>query len=889
MARQASSPPRGTAWVLARMLPPAFRADILGDIYENFAADVTAVGRWRAVWRFRIELFSLVLLRLRGRVPKSFSSLRSPSRENIMASFVQDIRFALKRLVLRPGFALLVVLLLALGLGATTTLYTVLDGIFLRPVPYASGERLVSIGTTFSPDHTRLAAISLPNYEDVRESTDSVEAIGAVVSLNIVAMGSEGARKTPAAAFSEDFLSLLGVQPLLGRTLTASEHRGEGEPVALVSHGAWQRLFGGVSDLSGAEVRTPDETYRVVGVLPPDFIAPEAADVGGTDLWVPLGLVRDQIDERSTRMLAVIGRLAPTVELPQAQAELDALAARLATAYPESNAPGEEPFGIGVRSLRSETAGSFGTGYAILVVAVGLLFMIACVNIASLLLAQGRRRVAEVALRTALGAPRGRIVRQLLVESAVLAVLGGLAGVGVAYAGVAGFINVFPGSLPRAAEIGIDARVLGFAFGLSLLTGVGCGLAPALRLVRDRAAAPGDMRGTSDRSGRRFQSSLVMVEIAFAVVLLTTAGLLVNSFARLQSVDPGFDAAGLVVVRADPGAAGADWNGQREYALRAVEEVRSLPAVESAGVVVNLPLGRLNWRAGVTFEDGTATESGVNSRVISAGYLDTLGVPIVAGRDFNASDDVQAPPVVIVNETFVRRYLGAGPTLGRVLTFSKPFLGEQVAHTVVGVVGDMKERLNAEPAPEFYVPLEQNAWPNIKVVYRPRTEAASVAGDVLDALRRVDSGVPVDWQRSLDEVVGGTIGRERFLAQLLSIVAIVAVMLAAGGVFALVAHSVQGRRREIGIRMAVGANASTVVAMVLRQSLRLILAGLVIGLVGAALVGRLLASQLYEVAATDPLTYAIIALTFMAVAAIAAMIPARRASAIDPIHVLRSD
>ncbi len=862
---------------------------MLGDIYENFAMDVSAAGRWRAGLRFRAELLSLLLLRLRRRVPRGFSSLRSPLHETLMNSLLQDVRFALRRLVVRPAFALLVVLLLALGIGASTTLYTVLDGIFLRPVPYAGGERLVSLGTTFGPEHSRLASISLPNYEDVSSTTNSFEAMGAVTSLNIVALGPDGARKIPAAAFSDNFLSLLGVQPFLGRTLTAAEHRGEGEPVALVSHGAWQRLFGSATDLTSAEVRTPEETYRVVGVLPVTFVPPEAADLGGTDLWVPLGLVRDQIDERSTRLLAVIGRLAPASELPQVQAELDALAARLATRYPEANHPGDHAFGIGVRDLRSQTAGSFGAGYAILVAAVGLLFLTACVNVASLLFAQGRRRVSEVALRMALGAPRGRVVRQLLVESGVLSLLGGLAGIAAAYSGVGAFVRVFPGALPRAAEISIDARVLAFALALSLLTGVICGLAPALRLASRRGAAPGDMRGTTGPSNRRFQATLVAVEIAFAVILFTAAGLLVNSFVRLQSVDPGFDHTGLMVVRADPGAAGADWTAQRQYALRALDEVRALPGVASAGAVVNLPLQRLNWRAGLTFEDGTATDSGVNSRVISAGYFDTLGVRLVTGRHFSAADDVQAAPVAMVNEAFVRRYMSQGDALGRQVTFSRPFLEVQTAHTVVGVVADMRERLNAEPAPEIYVALEQNAWPNVKIVYRPRAGATSVAADVMDALSAAGSGVPIDWQRQMDELIGGTIAQERFLAQLLSIFALVAVLLAGGGIFALVAHSVQGRRREIGVRMAVGADAANVVAMVLRQSLRWIAAGITVGLLGSALIGRLLASQLYEIGGTDPLTYAAIAVTFALIATIAALVPARRASTIDPIHVLRSD
>lgn len=884
--------PRGIDWLLRRLLPAALRDEMLAEIEDSFARSYRTLGRRPARWRLRGEAASLILLRFRGRLPLEVPDhRRSPVRKNRMDSLLQDLRFALRRLRTRGAHASLTIGLLTVGLGATVTLYSVLDAIFLQPVPYPEARRLVAMGTTFAPEHDRLASISWPNYADVAASATSFEAIGAALPLNLVAAGPEQrAVKLRAAAYSEGFLSLLRVEPELGRMLTASEHRGDDSPVALISYGAWQRHFGGRSRLTELEIRSTEGAYPVVGVLPRDFVAPEAAGVGNAEVWLPAALVLDQIADRGTRVLGIIGRLGPGVEIGTAQAEIDALSQRLASQYPADNAPGGDAFGIGVRDLTEETAGEFGDAYRILLGAVASLLLITVVNVAALQLAQLPGRASEIALRDALGAGRGRIMRQLLIESSLLATLGGLLAIAFASLSIGAFVRAYPGSLPRAAEIALDGRAVAFAIGLALVTGIGCGMLPALRSVsaRVRPRISSARHGVTHR-GRRFAGALVVAEIALALILFTSAALLVNSFARLRGVDPGFEVEGLMALRADPGSAGLDTVAARRYVTDVLGDLRALPEVAAAASTVNLPLERVNWRPGITFENGDATDTGVNARVTSDGYFDTIGVPLVAGRDFDAVDDPRAPQVMIVNEAFVRRYLSEGDALGRRLTFAHPFSDAgAVEHEVIGVVADMNDRLDAGPVPEIYLPLTQTGWPNAKIVYRSdRPGPAGTA--VADVVEKISATVPIDWHRSLDEIVGAGVGQQRFLAQLVAVFATLAVLLANAGIYALVAHGLQARRHEIGVRMAVGARSGEVVRLLMRDSLRATGLGIVVGLAAASVTSRLLSSQLYGVGTVDGPTYAAVALSFAACATLAALLPALRATRIDAVRTLQED
>ncbi|MBI3450589.1 MAG: ABC transporter permease [Acidobacteria bacterium] len=807
-----------------------------------------------------------------------------------MAGILHDVRYAWRVLRQRPGFTATAVITLALGIGANTAMFSVIDAVLLRPLPYSDPDRLVYLNTTSEAAHASLWPISWPNFEDMREQNGALEMMSATRNVTLNLAEGDATERIEGARVSPNLLRLLGSPPGLGRDFIEAEGKPGAPATALLTHGFWQRRFGGDPGIVGRTVGLDGTRCTVVGILPKGLRYPEPT----TDVWIPL-VVTPAEAIRGNYLLRPIGRLKRGVSLAEANARTEAIAARLAKDYPDDNAT----MGVHLMPLKDRVVGDSAAPLRVLFIAVGCVLLIACANVASLLLARASGRRAELAVRSALGAGVARLVRQLLIESLLLSLIGAALGLALAWTGLPALTSLDRATLPRAAEISLDLRVLAFTLGVAVLTGVLFGLFPAWHLSRRpvadwiRGGAP--MRGGSDAGHRRVLGALVVAEIAVSLVLLAGAGLMTRSLGRLLKVDPGFSPEGLIAF--EMGASRAHYpeiKDQAELYRRTVERVASIPGVESAAAVHRLPL--FGFSSGTGFEiDGRPTprgEAGPNAdfRVVTPGYFRTMGIRLVEGRQFDDHDAPGSRDVVLVSESVARTHWPSESPVGKRIQLGAI---RDRWWTIVGVVGDVKLRgLDKEAgADAVYWTMAQNFFPNalrtVYVVARSKTPLAALEPAVRAAIRQVDAEEGMARPRPVSDVVSDSVSSQRLSAVLLFMFAALAAILAAVGLYGVMSYSVTRRTHELGIRMALGAESADLLRMVLRHGLALVGAGLAIGITAALALTRLIQSMLFDVSASDPVTLAGVSLILAGVALVATWIPARRASRLNPLAALR--
>lgn len=807
-----------------------------------------------------------------------------------METLLADVRYAMRTLRRAPGFTAVAVLTLALGIGANTALFSVVYAILVRPLPYEDAERVVRLDDVpRDADADSETRTSYPNFADWRVQARTFEAIAAYDGWSATLVGQGEPERLDAASVSASFFQVLGVRPALGRFLVREEDAPGAAKSVVLSHGLWRDRFGADAAVVGRQVRLNGTEYTVVGVAPAHFEDPGlgVGAAGEPRLWrSPPANWTEEGRGRGTRFLAVVGRLREEVPLARARAEMAGVMRRLEALDPQAN----RDRAARVVSLKEEMVAPVRPMLLVLLTAVGGVLLVACVNVANLLLARHTGRRRELVVRAAMGASRARLVRQLLVESLLLAFVGGAAGVALAWFAAGALVKLAAGELPRLQSAGLDAGVLGFAVLLSLATGVLFGAGPALHAARGDLQA--DLReagaGTGDRGQRRFRQLLVAAEVALTVVLLAGAGLLLRSLIRLQQVDTGIEPAGVLTLSLFPPSSGYETDERMaEFYTRVLGGMDVLPGVETSGAVNVLPMSGGFWQSGFEIEGRPASggdDPSAALRAASPGFFRALRIPLVRGRGLTPSDVYGAPPVAVVNRTAARRYWpGADPVGGRIVVSG-------TAREVVGVVGDVRESPTDPVEPAVYIPHAQApSWLTrfSAVVVRGGGGAASLAPAVRRTVWSVDGRVPVSQVRTMDAVVAETLAQPRFRTVLLLAFGSVAFVLAIVGVYGVIAYNVAQRTRELGVRMALGAGPRDVRWLVLRQGLPPVAVGLVVGLMAAVGAGRLVSSLLFGVDAADPLIFAAVPLVLLAASFAAGWLPARRAAAVDPIVSLR--
>ena len=801
-----------------------------------------------------------------------------------MSSFLDDVRYALRVFAKAPGFTLVAIVTLALGIGANTAIFTVVNSLLIRPLPYAAPDRLVMVWQDYRARGGPADEWATPgNYADWRRATDIFEALAVLTGWRPTLTG--GAEPEPIAGeqVSHEYFAVLGVTPALGRDFTQSDDVPNARRVAIVSHGLWVRRFGGDPNVVGRTITLNGEPHEVVGVLP-DRVRPIVS--AAADIWRPLRL-NTANPPRGAVILRAVARLPDGISLSQAQAAATTLARQLDAAHPEFN----EDIGIHLTALHDRIVGDIKPGLLALLGSVGVVLLIACANIANLLLARGSARARELGVRVALGARRGRIFRQLLTESVLLSFAGGVAGVLVGVWAVDGLIAMAPADVPRLDEIGLDTPVLAFAALVTLATGLLCGLAPAWQSARGpltRSLKDGT-RGSGGGGGRRLRRALVVSEIALALVLLSGGGLLLQTFVRLQSADLGFNPQRVLVGFVNPPRTTYE-TAQKHLAFydRVLEKAAALPGVERSALASVLPLsGDSDMSFALEGRPGprSASDTPVTwYRLVSSGYFETMGMAMVRGRAFAARE---AAPTVVVNETFARRFFPGEDPIGRRLRF-----GDDTAPSfaIVGVVADAKVRGAREAARvETFIPYWQFTEPGMNVVLKTAIEPAQLAGALRRAVYSIDANVPVSGIGTLSAMVEDSIDQPRFVAMLAAGFAALALALAAVGIYGVMAYAVSQRTAEIGVRMALGATSPEVFRLVVGDGLRLAAVGIALGAAGSLITARWLTALLFGVRPGDPVTLAVTAGLLVLVALAACSIPAHRATQVDPMVALRTE
>jgi putative ABC transport system permease protein len=806
-----------------------------------------------------------------------------------MGIFLSDLRYAARTLLKQPGFTAIVVLTLALGIGANTAIFSVVNAVLLRSLPFAEPNRLVAVLSGYvKGGEEQFGNASGADFLDWRAQTQSFEnlAAHAIGPLNFT--GADQPEQFTAARVSDQFFEAFNVQPLLGRTILPEEHLSGGNRVVVLSRRLWQRRFGGNPNIVGQTLMLGGSPTTVVGVMPAAFREPAYAE-----LWRPLIMDTGEMKPREARYFSIIGRLKPGVPLAEAQSEMNVIAQRLALEHPETNTDWS------VRLLGLHELGVTNVRAALLVLlgAVGFVLLIACANVANLLLARGTARHKEIAIRIAIGATRQRIVRELLLESLLLALFAGAVGSLLAIWSVDVLTGLIPADLsfPRLAESRVDAPALLFTLGISVLTGIVFGLVPALKASNPsvyESLKASERGATAGLSLQRMRGLLVVAQMALTLLLLVGAGLLIKSLHRLQRVDPGFDPRNLLTANIMPPRNKfyiQDENRSRLF-QRILEEVAKIPGVESAAANSSPPLA--NFGLDFTFEiEGRTPTSGDKPEAfysaISPGYFRTMASPLRGGREFTDRDSKDAPPVAIINETMARRYFPEGEAIGKRIKI-KHLSDEVVAHEIVGIARDTKQTsLSRRTAIEMFAPHLQHPWLSTALLVRTRVEPGSIAFAVQRAVSIIDKDQPIAQVKTMEQLMSESTAQPRFYALLLGIFAGVALLLAVIGIYGVMSYTVAQRTHEIGIRMALGAKGGDVLRLIIGQGMMHAVIGIALGLAASIALTRLLSGLLYGIGADDPLTFTAGAILLATVALIAAYIAARKATKGDPMIALR--
>jgi putative ABC transport system permease protein len=804
-----------------------------------------------------------------------------------MQTLLQDLRYGLRMLLNKPGFAAVAVITLALGIGANTAIFSLINSVLLRPLPYPEPERLVMLEE--NEKDGKSSNTSFATTKDWSERSQSFENISAVRDWSITLTGDGEPEMLHGMRVSSNYFSLLAVTPALGRDFLPEEDRPATRRVVMLSHSLWERRFGSDAQIAGKQIALGGQSFTVAGVMPKGFEDLISARLfQKADVWGPLGY-----DEtlpwacRTCRHIQAVARLKRGVSIEQAGVEMNTISQSLLLEHPREYAMS----GVTIIPLLDKFVGAARPALFVLLGAVGLVLLIACANVANLLLARATQRQKEIAIRSALGAGSGRIVRQLLTESVMLSMIGAAAGLMLVWWGIALLVSLSPPAILRLNEVNIDARVLGFTLALSLLTGIVFGLAPALQVTKlDLSVALKEGARGSAGAGRRLRSLLAVSEIALALVLLVGAGLLVRSFVHVLDVTPGFEPANLVTmnVSAD-GTRYPDDAKVRAFYDDVLQRVAAIPGVEAAAVVSNLPLGGNKDMYGFHVEEkplANPEEAPSAERyVVSSDYLRAMRVPLLAGREFTERDGPAAPLVVLISEFTARSIWPDENPIGKRVRLGAP---DGPLRTIVGITGNVSHYgLDTPPGLEVYVPETQWTSSDMQLVVRAPVESKSLIAAVRDVIRAVDKDLPIYKVATMEQLVSGSVAERRFTLVLLSLMALLAATLAALGIYSVMSYSVTQRTREIGIRMALGAKSSDVLRLVVGQGIVLALVGVTIGLGAAAALTQVLASLLYGVSAHDPLTFLAIASGLMSLAVVACYIPARRATRVEPTVALR--
>ena len=837
--------------------------------WERMARDVADADRRHA--RPRAE-----------RMAAAIEHLPQPQRGLLLmlAHILNDMRYACRQMAKAPGFTLVAVLTLAFGIGASSSVFSIVNAAMLRPLPFPEHERLVMVYEVLP--RFGLFAVAPANFLDWRAQNTSFEGIAAYGTGYETLVGTDSAERISRATVSWDFFDVLGVEPALGRTFHAEEDLPQRTDVVVLGHGMWQRRFGGDPQILGRSITFSGVPSTVIGVMPPEIYFPNRT----IEFWRPLGLNPAEAT-RGGHYLSTIARLKDGVSLEQANSEMLGIAARLAQQYPDSN----RDESIDVATLRDRIVGSARPMLYTLLAAVGIVVLIACANVANLLLVRASVRAKEIAIRAAMGAGRRRIVGQMMSEGIVLGGAGGLLGVVVAYLAVAPLRTLGAGNIPRATEIALDWRVLAFAVAMTVITGILFSLAPAWHSARGglSAVVKEGSRSSAGAGSLRVRNTLLVLEIALSIVLLVGAALLLRSFTRLTGVDPGFRAEQVLTFSVDlPQVAYPEGHHRIAFFDRLHERLRGLPGVRAVGMVQTIPIRSDHLLAftiqGKPSEPGRAPSA--NYRAVSPGYFEALTIPLVRGRLFTEQD---VPPrmVAVIDEAFAKQHFDGEDPIGRVIDIGN---GAERFSEIVGVVGSVKyEGLNTTPRPTMYAPFSTEPFGTMWMMVKTAGDPNDFAPTARQALRELDPAIPAAALQRLDAVITESVAQRRFSMSLLAAFAFVAVFLAAVGLYGVVAYAVSQRTQEIGLRMALGAQHGDVLRMVLGGGMKLAAAGVGVGLLAALWLARYLATMLFGVTPFDAVSYSATVAILLTVTVLACYVPARRATTVDPLVALRAE
>jgi len=800
-----------------------------------------------------------------------------------MDTLLSDLHYAIRMLIKRPGFTVVALITVALGIGANTSIFSVVNAVLLRPLPYNQPDRIMQLWEVNLRTGDRGGSVSPNNFADWQERSKTFECMAALRYANLSLTGGSQAERVVGAMVSADFFGAIGTSAALGRTFLPEEDKPGNSNAAVVSYGLWQRRFGGDETLVGQSIMLNGRKYTVVGIMPRGFQFPSSAE-----MWVPLALELKE-ESRGNHYLRVIGRVRPSVTVGQAQAEITGIAEQLAKEYPDNN----RHTGASVMSLHEEIVKDVKYPLLVLLGAVALVLLIACANVANLLLARTASRKREISIRTALGASRWRLVRQLLTESMVLSLVGGGLGLLLSLWGTYLLDKIIPGNIPRAKEIDIDRNVLAFTFGAAVISGIIFGLAPAVQASRTNLQEALKDSGRGSAVGFRRQvlrNMLVVSEIAVALVLLIGAGLLIKSFFKLSEVDPGFRAEGVMTAQFTMSQPRYNNSHQRvALAQDIARRLSVLPGVTAVGATSEVPFNGSTTTSSFSIvgrqnnpDEGLAA----GARQTLPGYFKTMGIPLLQGRDFNEGDGADSVPVAIVNHRFAERYFPNESPLGHHIMFDID--DKSAGREIVGVVGDVKhESLDSSNPFEMYAPYTQDSDNRTLVAVFRSNDPKSLTAMVRDVFRAADPDQPVFNIRTMDERLTNSVRSQRFTMILLGVFASIAMILAAIGIYGVMSYSVTQRTHEIGIRMALGARPGRVLRLVIGQGMSLAIIGVVLGIIGAFGLKLVMEGLLFGVSGTDRPTFIGLSLLLSFVALLANYIPARRATKVDPMIAMR--